>query len=351
MAPGMLRLQNTVGYILVVIASVLLVIWLMTMSHEETAATNTLAVVEHSDAEARLHMQFVKHDTTRRQMQIVSRTEERKIYGPDGTTLEEMPRKDNQARRGWKEWTLGHDHSEETSGLSKLAEDVRDKLVLESLSKHKLKSPHIRRAVNETVSSTSSSSPTSLSTTSASVSTSSSSSEIMISSTSSSDSTSTMSSSILDSASSSSSSGDSTFSSATLSSLRSSSLATSTVSFRQTTSSSKTLSAESDTQSQTVSSSEIARPPSDSVMSETPVSTSVWTSTLRNPDGTAVSTVTQTTIIYNIYSPSSSDTASSAVVAAPQLQTTAAINEATHWSAGQIAAKAAVGVVGMIWLL
>ncbi|KAK9390627.1 hypothetical protein V1515DRAFT_613101 [Lipomyces mesembrius] len=318
------------------------------MRHEETAATKTLAVVEHNNAEARLHMQFVKHDTPRRQIQILSRTGERKIYGPDGTPLEEMPRKDNQASRGWKEWTLGHDHGEETSGLSKLAEDVREKSVLESLSKHKLKTPHIRRAVN----STSSSSPTSLSTTSASVFTSSSSSEIIISSTPSSDSTSTMSSSILDSASSSSSSGDSTFSSAILSSsFRSPSLATSTVSFPATTSPRKTLSAKTDTQSQTVSSSEIARSQSDSVMSETPVSTSVWTSTLRNSDGTAVSTVTQTTIIYNIYSASSSDTASSAVVAAPQLQTTAAINEATHWSASQIAAKAAVGVVGMIWLL
>ncbi|ODQ74637.1 hypothetical protein LIPSTDRAFT_70320 [Lipomyces starkeyi NRRL Y-11557] len=313
------------------------------MRHEETAVTNALAVVENNNAEARLHMQLVKHETPRRQIQDVSRT------GPNGTPLEELSRKDNQASRGWKEWTLGHDH-EETSGLSKLADDLREKLVLKSLSKHKLKTPHIRRAVNETISSTSSSSPTSFSTTSVAVITSSSSSEIMISSTSSSDSTSTISSSILDGASSSSSS---TFSSAILSSsFRSPSLATSTVSFPPTTSSSKTSSAKSDAQSQTVSPSEITRSSSDSIMSETPVSTSVWTSTLRNPDGTAVSTVTETTIIYNIFSPSSSDTASSAVVvAAPQLQTTAAINEATHRSAGQIAAKAAVGVVGMIWLL
>ncbi|KAK9348452.1 hypothetical protein V1522DRAFT_398657 [Lipomyces starkeyi] len=342
MAPGMLRLQNIVSYILVLIASVLLVIWLITMRHEETAATNALAVDENNNAEALLHMPFVKHEAQRRQIQIVSRTR------PDGTPLEEMPRKDNQASRGWKEWTLGHDH-EETSGLSKLAEDLREKLVLKSLSKHKLKTPHIRRAVNETLSSTSSSSPTSLSTTSISVITSISSSEIMISSTSSSDSTSTISSSILDGASSISSS---SFRSAILSSsLRSPSLATSTVSFPQTTSSSETSSVKSDAQSQTFSSSEISRSPSDSIMSETPVSTSVWTSTLRNPDGTAVSTVTETTIIYNIFSPSSSDTASSAVIAAPQLQTTAAINEATHRSAGQIAAKAAVGVAGMIWLL
>ncbi|KAK9375688.1 uncharacterized protein V1513DRAFT_441645 [Lipomyces chichibuensis] len=340
MAPGMLRLQNTVGYILVLIASMLLVIWLIILSHEQTGATNTPVVVEGNNAETRLHIQFV-NEAPRRQRRIASRT---------GTPLEEMPRTNNEASRGWKDWPLGHDH-EETSGLRKLAEDVREKLVLESLSKHKLKTPHIRRAVNETVSSTSSSSPTSLSTASVSVFASSSSSEIMISPASSSDSTSTISSSILDRASASSSSGGLTFSSAILSSMHSPSLATSTVSFQPTTSSSRTISAKSDKESQTVSSSELTWSSSDSVMSEIPVSTSVWTSTLRNRDGTAVSTVTETTIIYNNYSPSSSHTASSADVAAPQLQTTAAINEATHRSAGQIAAKAAAGVVGMIWLL
>ncbi|KAK9367237.1 hypothetical protein V1509DRAFT_190505 [Lipomyces kononenkoae] len=290
----MTRLHYSVGYVLVLITSVILVISLIPWAHDTTGG----AVVNVNAA-----VRFVKH--ARRNVQSESQPVERQFQVPDRAPGQGMPRKANQGGIGWMQRTLLHDHGAPS------AEDVKEKLVLESLTRRKLKSPNIKRAVNETSSVSSGSS----STISVSMTTSG-------GSTSSSDSTSFTS---LDSS---------------FSSLTSSNSESSRTSLPPTTSS-----------SDIVSSSEVAASTSETLTSESPVSTSVWTSTLRNSEGSPVSTVTQTTIIYNLYPPTSSLPASSAVIA-PQLQTVTAISKATHRTAGYITTIAVAAViVGMIWLL
>ncbi|KAK9235683.1 hypothetical protein V1525DRAFT_409245 [Lipomyces kononenkoae] len=314
----MLRLQYTVGYILVLITGVILVICLIPGVRDTTGD----AVVNGNAAERQQYFRSGKHGTQRRNVQIESQPAERKSYVLGRTPGKGTPMKDRQGGRGWKQWPLLHDHGEEFSGAATVGEDARDKQILESLSRHKPKSPHIKRAVNNTTSlSSGSSSTTSISMTPSG------------GSRSSSDSASTIFSSIFsDTASSSSTSSDSSSGSLTLSSSSSDS------------ESSRTSLATSTVDSSTATST------SEIITSESPVSTSVWTSIMRNSEGSAVSTVTETTIIYNVYSRTSALSASSAQVA-PQLQTIASISEGTHRSAGYIAAKAAIVVVAMIWLL
>ncbi|KAK9324783.1 hypothetical protein V1517DRAFT_316294 [Lipomyces orientalis] len=318
------HLRNIASYSLLLMASVLLMGWLVHRYPIETAGAKPGVIVQDNGAEMPRQVHFVKHDTPRRQIQTASRTSEGKIYAPDGTPLSGVPPKDNKLSVGWKQWVLAHDHRDGSSGSSNSVTDDREALVLESLSKHKLKTPRIRRAVNETFSA---STGTSITSTSDSAFPSSRSSETTVTSPSSSDSSSTVPSSTMDETLSRSGSEDST---------------------TTTTSSSEISSVESSTGEETLSSASSA--PS-SVTNETPVSTSVWTSTLQGPGGTAVSTVTQTTVIYNIHSQTPSESVSSAVAAAPQLQTTADISEATRRSVGPSAAKAAVFLMGMFWLL
>ncbi|KAK9248741.1 hypothetical protein V1506DRAFT_503177 [Lipomyces tetrasporus] len=309
--------------------------WLVHLYLFETASAHPAAIVQDNRAEMPRQVQFVKHDTPRRQIQTASRTSEGKTYAPDGTPLSGVPPKDNQPSVGWKQWVLGHDHRDGISGLSNSVTEDREVLVLESLSKHKLKTPRIRRAVNETFSASTGSSITSSSSISDSAFTSIHSSETMVISASSSDSSSTVPSSIMDETSSSSSSGD----------------LHSTASSSTSNSDSFTPSSTISTEGSPTSSSAMTVSASSSVSSETPVSTSVWTSTLQGPGGSALSTVTQTTVIYNIHSQTPSESPSSAVGAAPQLQTTADVSEATHRSVGPSAAIAAVLLMGILWLL